>query len=179
MDRYHRAKRRRLNALQEVIPINTYTPEEDEQSEEKETCTKEEYLQLRGKIESLKAETNSLHKEKLELEQKHQFAMSELHNLTMSAQNGLMSSASIKDNDAKTKFYTGLSTYHIFTVLSFLYPFVNRPTKLSLNDELLLVLMKLRLNLQTEDLAHRFGVSPATVSRTFHKWLDVQTWEVH
>ena len=175
MDRYHRAKRRRVNALQEVIPVNTCTPEEeDEQSEQNETCTKEEYLQLKGKIESLEAETNSLRKEKLELEQKYQFAMSELHSLKMSAQNGLMSSAAIKDNDSKTKFYTGLSTYHIFTVLfSFLYPFVNRPTKLSLNDELLMVLMKLRLNLQTEDLAYRFGVSPATVSRIFHKWLDV------
>jgi len=50
---------------------------------------------------------------------------------------------------------------------------VHRPTKLSLMDELLLVLMKLRLNIQTEDLAYRFGVSPSTVSRTFHKWLDV------
>ena len=103
MDRYHRAKRRRVNALQEVIPVNTCTPEEeDEQSEENETCTKEEYLQLKGKIESLEAETNSLRKEKLELEQKYQFAMSELHSLKMSAQNGLMSSAAIKNNDSKT-----------------------------------------------------------------------------
>jgi len=47
---------------------------------------------------------------------------------------------------------------------------VHRPTKLSLTEELLLVLMK--LNIQTEDLAYRFGVSPSTVSRTFHEWLD-------
>ena len=64
MDRNHTAKRCRVNALQEVIPVNTCTPEEeDEQSEENETCTKEEYLQLKGKIESLEAETNSLRKE--------------------------------------------------------------------------------------------------------------------
>ena len=34
-------------------------------------------------------------------------------------------------------------------------------------------MMKLRLNLLTEDLAHRFEVSISTVSRIFHKWLDV------
>ena len=118
MDRYHRAKRRRLNAPQEVIPVNTYTPEEeDEQSEENETCTKEEYLQLKDKIEYLKAETNSLRKEMLELEQKHQFAMSELHSLKMSAQNDLMSSAAIKDNEQRpnsTQDYP-----HIIFLLSF------------------------------------------------------------
>ena len=65
---------------------------------------------------------------------------------------------SIKDNDAKTKFYTGLPTYHIFVVVfNFLYPFVNRATKLRLIDEFLLVMMKQRLNLLTEDLAHRFS----------------------
>ena len=72
------------------------------------------------------------------------------------------------NHHAKTKFYTGLSTNHIFTVLfDFLHPFVSRQTKLSL------ILPVLRLNLQTEDLAYRFGVSPPTVSRIVHKWLDV------
>ena len=52
---------------------------------------KKEYLQLKAKIESLKAETNSLREKKLELEQKYQFAVSELHSFKMSAQNGVMS----------------------------------------------------------------------------------------
>ena len=33
--------------------------------------------------------------------------------------------------------------------------------------------MKLRLNLTNEDLVYRFGVAKSTVSRIFHKWLDV------
>ena len=40
-----------------------------------------------------------------------------------------------------------------------------------------MVLMKLRLNVPHLDLAYRFGVSQATVSRTFTHWLfimDVQ-----
>ena len=130
-------------------------------------CVQEECLQLKAEVQCLRREVDALKEEKLKLTQKCD-AMNELHILKMSA-GGRMSSAVIKDNDAKTRFYTGLSTYHIFTVLfNFLHPFVNKSVKLSLMDEMLLVLMKLRLNLQTEDLAYRFDVSVATVLRTFH-----------
>ena len=130
---------------------------------ETELCRKEFCIQLKGEFESLR-------EEKMVLEEKYRAVVSEVHYLKTSASVVM----SIKDNDAKTKFYTGLPTYHIFMVVfNFLYPFVNRPTKLSLMDEFLLVMMKLRLNLLTEDLAHRFGVSISTVSRIFHKWLDV------
>ena len=40
-------------------------------------------------------------------------------------------------------------------------------------DELLLVLMKLRINPMTEDLAIRFGISVGTVYRIQQRWLDV------
>ena len=42
-----------------------------------------------------------------------------------------------------------------------------------LEDELLLVLMKLRLNLMLEDLACRYGTTIGSVSRIIQKWLDV------
>ena len=62
----------------------------------------------------------------------------------------------------------------IFTILfDLLSPLMKKSIKLSLKDELLLCLMKLRLNLTNEDLAYRFGVAKSTVSRIFHKWLDV------
>ena len=50
---------------------------------------------------------------------------------------------------------------------------MHRPCKLNLMDELLLVLMKLRLNLLNEDLAYKFGVCPSTISRSIHKWLNI------
>ena len=43
--------------------------------------------------------------------------------------------------------------------------------KLSHFQQLLLVLMKLRLNLEEQDLAYRFSVSQSTVSRVFRKWM--------
>ena len=45
--------------------------------------------------------------------------------------------------------------------------------KLSKENLLLMFLVKLRLNLCDEDLAARFGVHQSTVSRNFHKVLDV------
>ena len=41
----------------------------------------------------------------------------------------------------------------------------------TLEDELLMTLMKLRLNLREEDLAFRFGVSQSTVSQVISTWL--------
>lgn len=45
------------------------------------------------------------------------------------------------------------------------------PRKLTLCDELLLVLTKFRHNFPESDLANRFGISQATVSRTFSTWI--------
>ena len=97
--------------------------------------------------------------EKVILEISHSVALSEIRNIkwpqiVLCADN----------HHAKTKFYTGLSTNHIFTVLfDFLHRFVSRQTKLSL------ILLVLRLNLQSEDLAYRFGVSPPGADTGFYE----------
>jgi hypothetical protein len=46
-------------------------------------------------------------------------------------------------------------------------------SKLSLQNEILLFMCKLRLDPPMMDLAYRFGVSVSSVSRIFHKWLNV------
>ena len=80
----------------------------------------------------------------------------------------------IESNDYLTKFYTGLPAWVIFLHLfMFLSPCLPQPRALSLMDEFLLTLMRLRLNLMLEDLAYRFRVSSSTASRIFLKWLDL------
>ena len=80
----------------------------------------------------------------------------------------------IEGNDTATKFYTGLPNWSVFLHLfMFLSPFVVPSCSLSYHDEMLLVLVKLRLNLLTVDLAYRCGISAGLVSRVFQKWLDV------
>ena len=40
-------------------------------------------------------------------------------------------------------------------------------------DEFLLVMVKLRLNLQNKDLGYRFKISKSSVSQISHKWLNI------
>ena len=48
---------------------------------------------------------------------------------------------------------------------------------LSINDQFLLVLMKLRLAVPNQDLAYRFGINTSRVSQLFHEWIDVMARE--
>ena len=83
----------------------------------------------------------------------------------------------IEANDKTTHFYTGLPSWVVFFQLyMFLSPLLTAGRSdcaLSMENELFLVLVKLRLNLLFEDIASRFGVAIACVSRTIDKWLEV------
>ena len=50
---------------------------------------------------------------------------------------------------------------------------VTNRSALSLFQQLMLVLMKLRLNFGDQDLAFRFGVNQSTISRCISKWVNV------
>ena len=87
-----------------------------------------------------------------------------------------LTQSSLAGNDEKVKFLTGLPTYHI---LSHLFDFVSsrltetHRSSLTKFRQLLLVLMKLRLNVSNELLAFIFDVTQSTVSRIFLHMLDV------
>ena len=74
--------------------------------------------------------------------------------------------ASFKDNDEKVLFFTGLSTWELFHV-SFQYvkPQLKQHSILTPFQQLIITLMRLRLGLSDQDLAYRFRVSSATISR--------------
>ena len=66
-------------------------------------------------------------------------------------------------------FYTGLPSFDILkTTFEFIKPFVTRRClTLTLFQEFILVLMKLRLDVPFQDLAYRFNISLSTVTRIF------------
>ena len=78
-------------------------------------------------------------------------------------------------HDDRVRFHTGLPGFDVLkATFGFVSPFVTRKSKsLSLFQEFVMVLIKLRLNVPLQDLAFRFGVSLSTVSRTFTAWLIV------
>ena len=81
----------------------------------------------------------------------------------------------IEGKDEKTRFYTGLPAWTVFLHL-FLFlavPSTSAVTKLVPENELFLVLVRLRLGLLVEDLAIRFCVTKSLISRVFQKWLDI------
>ena len=79
------------------------------------------------------------------------------------------------NSDEKVRFYTGLPSFEILMVVfDHVSPYVTRKTQsLDRFQELVMVLMKLRLNVLFQDLAYRFMVSLSTVSRIFSSWMIV------
>ena len=92
------------------------------------------------------------------------------------------STSALKNDDNKVRFYTGLPTYKVFNGLcSLLQPLTTKDEGkcfLSVPDEILLVLMKLRLDLPNDDLGYRFKLAPKTVSIMFHKWISIMSTEL-
>lgn len=95
-----------------------------------------------------------------------------------------------KDSDDDMVFYTGLPSYkHFEKLLLYLKPgdggcnvlraessegrsSRGRKRKLSTQNELFLVLVRLRLGLFEDDLAHRFCIAQSTVSRICTSWIN-------
>ena len=79
-------------------------------------------------------------------------------------------------NDEDVRFYTGLPSLRI---LKAVFELVSRGLpatyhrKLSPFQEMMIALMKLRMDFPIHDLAYRFGVSKGTVSRILHRWYVV------
>ncbi|XP_071392573.1 uncharacterized protein [Centroberyx affinis] len=75
--------------------------------------------------------------------------------------------------EALSLLHTGLSLAAFYSVAEHLIPLYKGSFQLDPTDQLLLTMMKLRLNLLQEDLAERFSVSQSVVSRVLSYWIDL------
>lgn len=80
----------------------------------------------------------------------------------------LLNEASFEDDDEKVLYYTGLSTWELLEkLLTYIKLYLKQHSSLSPFQQLLVTLMRLRLNLSGQDLGYRFKVHASTISRTF------------
>ena len=87
-----------------------------------------------------------------------------------------LSEESFKENEEKIKFYTGIPNFIILQqILTLCSPYIysGASNVLTKFQELILVLMRLKLNMPFQDLGYRFKISRSTASRVFDKWIDI------
>ena len=87
----------------------------------------------------------------------------------------------LENDDLQTTFYTGLPSFEVFRMLcATLQPLAKRSfvSKCPPENQLLLVLSKLRLGLSNRDLAYRMNLSEPAVSTVFHNWIDLMYREM-
>uniref|UniRef100_A0A3Q2PCF0 Uncharacterized LOC105928197 n=2 Tax=Fundulus heteroclitus TaxID=8078 RepID=A0A3Q2PCF0_FUNHE len=132
----------------ENIPVPKKANDEPHQSHRQ---LQAEYGYLRQELDALQAE-NQMLKEELE---KSKFSY-----------------ANVKCNARQLLFFTGFTSVIFHWLLTKINDSVERISqKLSQEDHLLVVLMKLRLGLNNTDLAYRFNESTTTISNIIRSWI--------
>ena len=102
----------------------------------------------------------------------------ELNQLKLQLLNVQISKQAFRENNDKTKFYTGIAN---FVLLTHVFNLVAKHIKHTSTNVLppflgfIITLMKIKLNCPFQDLAYRFGISVSTVSRIFDKWIDIMS----
>ncbi|KAG5268330.1 hypothetical protein AALO_G00211380 [Alosa alosa] len=116
----------------------------------------EDYVNLRQELETLRAENVKLKED--------------LHKSTFSY-------TTVKCNITQLLFLTGLTSVVFEWLITKIMGSVERiHNKLTVEDHLLIILMKLRLGLCNTDLAYRFPVSKTTISNILRSWVPAMAF---
>ncbi|XP_072146248.1 uncharacterized protein [Dermacentor andersoni] len=110
------------------------------------------------------------------LEEENRHLLSELRDAKQELSMHVLSEDILKTREDMVQFYTGLPNFALlFVLFNLLKEGATHTSRNSLTafQEMVIFLMRLRLNTPLQDLAYRFHVSQSTVSRNVNKWLDV------
>ena len=146
-----------------------------------------ENMRLEEKILQTERERGSLRKVNTQLKEETEQEIGCLCKQTTQLQEKLVQVKSpvarMKGDNDQTHFYTGLPSYAVFnSLLSLLSQMISAQSTgccLSAGDQLLLLLIKLRLALPHQDLAYRFGIHVTKVTKVFHCLLDITSRELN
>lgn len=85
-----------------------------------------------------------------------------------------LNETSLQNNDQKVHILTGLRTYSLLmTVFHFVAPYLKHESGLTLFQQLMLALLKLRMNLSFDFLAYYFGVDSTSILKIFKHCISV------
>ena len=140
----------------------------EEEKPSNSTCTNCVYNEL--KIATLKSELDDCKKKLTDCEINY----TKLKRKVEKSKVKYYNFSSLTDDNI-VNFFTGMATFSIFSWL------LNRiklhvklfHNSLSLEDHLLIVLMKLKLGLLNEDITQRLGVSSSTITKIFRDWVPI------
>ncbi|CAL9693779.1 unnamed protein product [Knipowitschia caucasica] len=79
---------------------------------------------------------------------------------------------SVLVDDHSSLLYTGMIRTHFFTLVETMLPFRKPTCNIPVLDQILMTLMKLKLNLVLGDVAYRFNVSKSKASTVISDWID-------
>ena len=135
----------------------------------------ESVASMDSKNKYITAEAERVREEMIrESEERENFLKKEVARLKKEVDDLVYNEDSFKDNDEKVLFFTGLSTWEVFHVLfQYIKPQLKQYSILTPFQQLMVTMMRLHLGLSGQDLAYRFRVSIATISRTFAHATDV------
>lgn len=172
MDRYHR-KRRRDDILDTAAnqPAHSETPEQEYSMD---NCPAEEDIPVpRRKYDDLNLRHSQLQEDYVNLRQEFDTLQAENVQLKEVLQKSTFPYTTVKCNIGQLIFLTGLTSVIFEWLLTKITGSVERISqKLTVEDHLLVILMKLRLGLSNTDLAYRFKVSKTTMSNILRSWVN-------
>ena len=166
-DRYERRMARKRQ--HEESEENALIAEEDKEGIAIQTSLSSNDIEdLESKADKLAKNVEELQSELEKLKQEHAEYIKELKD------EFAWNEAYFENSDKKVLYYTGLSTWELLHKL-YLYikPHLKMHSVLSPFQQLLVTLMRLRLNLCGQDLGYRFRVHGSTISRIFIHVLEV------
>ena len=172
--RYERAvERSRKRGIDELEPeVDPEIPEaDDETADEGNSVSTQTDLSMKDLDEDRTKRQDDISHLQTQLEvtrEENKKLYQTAKKLKQEVEDSLLNEASFMDDDEKVLYYAGLSTWELLHKL-FMYvkPYLKQHSSLSPFQQLLVTLMRLRLNLCGQDLGYRFKVHASTISRTF------------
>lgn len=141
---------------------------------EEEPEVKEEPAALRTELDELSVRHRQLQEDYMNLQQECFMRRAENEKLREELQQSKFSYTSVKCNVGMLLFFTGLTSVMFEWFLTKLSGSVEPSRQnISLQDHLLMVLMKIRMGLSNADLSYRFKVPTSTVSSIYRNWIPV------